>query len=81
MTTAKEEQELNEGDMKTKTKRMAQCMICGIRIGAAKSAFCRVDMQRHGVNIMFNRLKVHRWVWARTVWMNGGVSGGGFEFI
>jgi len=64
-----------------KVKRVAQCLMCGIRIAAAKSAFCRVDCKRHNVKLMLPKLKPHRWVWARQVRDSEFSSTGNFELI
>lgn len=67
--------------MKFKTKRIAQCLMCGIRIAAAKSPFCIVDSKRFNQPLMLRKHSIHRWVWARQVRTEEGVSAGAFELI
>lgn len=64
-----------------KTRRKAQCLLCGMRIGGAKSAFCNVDAKIHSVKFVIKRRTVHRWVWVREVSLPEGKSIGNFEAI
>jgi hypothetical protein len=65
--------------MKPRIRRIAQCLMCGVRIGGAKSAFCRIEAKNHKVELVPMKLRPHMWAWVREMLDEHGITIGHFE--
>lgn len=59
-----------------KSKRIHACLWCGLRSGAVKSAFCRVDAKRLNAPLMPWRKVTHYFQWTKMVegWCGEGIA-------
>lgn len=66
-----------------KIRRKAQCLLCGLRLGAIRSPFCKVDVKCLAPKMepMIKGHKIHRLAWVREVRDGMGVSIGRIELI
>lgn len=64
-----------------KTRRRAQCLICGVRMVGATTPFCRWEAKKHKVKLVPMRLRPHIYVWVLEHRGPEGISIGRFEAI
>jgi hypothetical protein len=63
------------------TRRKAQCLMCGVRLVAATTPFCRWEAKKHKVALVPMRLRPHIWAWVREHRDENGISIGNFETL
>ena len=61
------------------TRRKVQCLMCGVRIAASRSAFCRIEAKAHKVELVPMRLRPHLWAWVREHRSKEGITIGNFQ--
>jgi hypothetical protein len=50
-----------------KVRYINVCHWCGIRVGAARSAFCNTDAKRFNVQLASHKHRVHVFGWSKQV--------------